>query len=134
MPLVDFNIRVLGDLVVREFSPADGYCREEVTVPAGTYPMGTLVVGNADLTGSFPKYVAGAAVPAGSILAIVIGDHFDVRETFTKTAASQALVLHRGPLQVSDFLVRQVNGLNDAQAATVTNALNVQGIDLLKAR
>lgn len=132
MPLVDFNIRVLGDLVVREFSPADGYCREEVTVPAGTYPMGTLVVGTA-LDADFAKYVAGAAVPAGSILAIVIGDHFDVRETFTYTEEGLALVLHRGPLQVSDFLLRSVNGLNDAQTATVTAALALQGVDVLKA-
>lgn len=132
MPLVDFNIRVLGDLVVREFSPADGYCREEVTVPAGTYPMGTLVVGTS-LSATFAKYVAGAAVPAGSVLAIVIGDHYDVRETFTSTEAAPALVLHRGPLQVSDFLLRAVNSLNDAQTTTVKNALALQGIDLLKA-
>lgn len=132
MPLVDFNVRVLGDLVVREFSPADGYCREEVTVPAGTYPLGTLVVGTT-LADDFAKYVAGAAIPAGSILAVVIGDHFDVRETFTYTEEGLALVLHRGPLQLSDFLLKAVNGLSDAQMAAVINQFATQGVDVLKA-
>lgn len=132
MPLVDINVRTLGDLVVREFSPADGYCREEVTVPAGTYPLGTLVVGTA-LDADFAVYVGGAAVPAGSILAIVIGDHFDVRESFTYDAEGLALVLHRGPLQVSDFLLREVNDLTDAEMAPVIAALALQGVDVLKA-
>lgn len=130
MPLTDFNIRTLGDLVVREFSPADGYCRDEVTVPAGTYPMGTLVVGTA-LSATFAKYVAGAAIPAGSVLAIVIGDHFDVRPTFTTTANSPALVIYRGPAQVSDYLLKSVNGLSTAQMVTVATQLNAQGIDAL---
>jgi hypothetical protein len=132
MALVNFDIRTLGDLVVREFSPADGYCRDEVTVPAGTYPMGTLVVGTG-MGATFAKYVAGAAVPAGSILAIVIGDHFDVRPTFTTTANSLALVIYRGPAQVSDYLLKSVNGLSTAQMATVAAQLNAQGIDALVA-
>lgn len=132
MPLTDFNIRTLGDLVVREFSPADGYCRDEVTVPAGTYPLGTLVVGTA-LSATFAKYVAGAAVPAGSVLAIVLGDHFDVRPTFTSTANAPALVMYRGPAQVSDFLLKSVNGISTAQMAVVTTQLNAQGIDVLVA-
>lgn len=132
MPLTDFNIRVLGDLVVREFSPADGYCREEVTLPAGTYPLGTLVVGTA-LSATFAKYVAGAAIPAGSVLAIVLGDHFDVRQTFTLTANALGLVMFRGPAQVSDFLLKSVNGITTAQMAIVTTQLNAQGIDVLVA-
>lgn len=132
MPLVDFNIRTLGDVVVREFSPADGFCREEVTVPAGTYPMGTIIVGTG-LGATFAKYVAGAAIPAGSILAIVIGDHFDVQSTFTTTANALALVLHRGPLQVSDYRLKVVNGLTDAQMVAVTAQFNIQGVDVLKA-
>lgn len=132
MPLTDFNIRTLGDLVVREFSPADGYCREEVTLPAGTYPLGTLVVGTA-LGATFAKYVAGAAIPAGSVLAIVLGDHFDVRPTFTLTANAPGLVMYRGPAQVSDFLLKSVNGISTAQMAIVTTQLNAQGIDVLVA-
>lgn len=132
MPLTDFNIRTLGDLVVREFSPADGYCREEVTLPAGTYPLGTLVVGTT-LSATFAKYVAGAAVPAGSVLAIVLGDHFDVRQTFTLTANAPGLVMWRGPAQVSDFLLKSVNGISTAQMAIVTTQLNAQGIDVLVA-
>jgi len=132
MPLTDFNIRTLGDLVVREFSPADGYCREEVTLPAGTYPLGTLVVGTA-LSATFAKYVAGAAVPAGSVLAIVLGDHYDVRPTFTLTANALGLVIWRGPAQVSDFLLKSVNGISTAQMAIVTTQLNAQGIDVLVA-
>lgn len=132
MPLVNFNIRTLGDLVVREFSPADGYCREEVTLPAGTYPLGTLVVGTA-LSATFAKYVAGAAIPAGSILAIVLGDHYDVRESFTLTANALGLVLYRGPAQVSDYLLKSVNGISTAQMAAVTTQLNAQGIDVLVA-
>jgi hypothetical protein len=132
MPLTDFNIRTLGDLVVREFSPADGYCREEVTLPAGTYPLGTLVVGTA-LSATFAKYVAGAAVPAGSVLAIVLGDHYDVRPTFTLTANALGLVMWRGPAQVSDFLLKSVNGISTAQMAIVTTQLNAQGIDVLVA-
>lgn len=132
MALVNFNIRTLGDVVVREFSPADGYCREEVTVPAGTYPMGTLVVGTA-LSATFAKYVAGAAIPAGSVLGIVIGDHFDVKDTFTYTANGLALVIYRGPAQVSDARLKTVNGLTDAQMVTVATQLNAQGIDALVA-
>jgi len=132
MALVNFNIRTLGDLVVREFSPADGYCREEVTLPAGTYPLGTLVVGTA-LSATFAKYVAGAAIPAGSVLAIVLGDHYDVRETFTLTANALGLVMYRGPAQVSDFLLKSVNGISTAQMAAVTTQLNAQGIDVLVA-
>jgi len=132
MALVNFNIRTLGDLVVREFSPADGYCREEVTLPAGTYPLGTLVVGTA-LSATFAKYVAGAAIPAGSVLAIVLGDHYDVRETFTLTANALGLVMYRGPAQVSDFLLKSVNGISTAQMAAVTAQLNAQGIDVLVA-
>lgn len=132
MPLVNFNIRTLGDLVVREFSPADGYCREEVTLPAGTYPLGTLVVGTG-LGATFAKYVAGAAIPAGSMLAIVLGDHYDVRETFTLTANALGLVMYRGPAQVSDFLIKSVNGISTAQMAAVTTQLNAQGIDVLVA-
>lgn len=133
MALVNFNIRTLGDLVVREFSPADGYCREEVTLPAGTYPLGTLVVGTA-LSATFAKYVAGAAIPAGSVLAIVLGDHYDVRESFTLTANALGLVMYRGPAQVSDFLLKSVNGISTAQMAAVTAQLNAQGIDVLVAR
>jgi len=132
MPLVNFNIRTLGDLVVREFSPADGYCRDEVTLPAGTYPLGTLVVGTA-LSATFAKYVAGAAIPAGSILAMVLGDHYDVRDTFTLTANAPALVMYRGPAQVSDYLLKSVNGINTAQMVAVTAQLNAQGIDVLVA-
>lgn len=132
MPLVNFNIRTLGDLVVREFSPADGYCREEVTLPAGTYPLGTLVVGTA-LSATFAKYVAGAAIPAGSILAMVLGDHYDVRDTFTLTANALGLVMYRGPAQVSDYLLKSVNGINTAQMVAVTAQLNAQGIDVLVA-
>lgn len=130
MPLVNFNIRTLGDLVVREFSPADGYCRDEVTLPAGTYPLGTLVVGTA-LSATFAKYVAGAAIPAGSILAMVLGDHYDVRDTFTLTANAPALVMYRGPAQVSDYLLKSVNGLTTAQMLVVATQLNAQGIDAL---
>lgn len=133
MALVNFDIRTLGDLVVREFSPADGYCREEVTLPAGTYPLGTLVVGTA-LSATFAKYVAGAAIPAGSVLAIVLGDHYDVRQTFTLTANALGLVMYRGPAQVSDFLLKSVNGISTAQMAAVTTQLNAQGIDVLVAR
>lgn len=132
MALVNFNIRTLGDVVVREFSPADGYCREEVTLPAGTYPMGTLVVGTG-VGATFAKYVAGAAIPAGSILGIVIGDHFDVRPTFTLAANGLGLVLYRGPLQVSDYLLKSVNGITTAQMALVTAQLNAQGVDVLVA-
>jgi hypothetical protein len=132
MPLVDFNIRTLGDLVVREFSPADGYCREEVTLATGTYPMGTLVVGTA-LTATFAKYVAGAAVPAGSVLGIVIGDHYDIRPTFTLASAGLGLVIYRGPAQVSDFLLKSVNGISTAQMSIVTAQLNAQGVDVLVA-
>lgn len=132
MALVNFDIRTLGDLVVREFSPADGYCREEVTLPAGTYPLGTLVVGTA-LSATFAKYVAGAAIPAGSVLAIVLGDHYDVRQTFTLTANALGLVMYRGPAQVSDFLLKSVNGISTAQMAAVTTQLNAQGIDVLVA-
>ena len=130
MPLVDINMRTLGDLVVREFSPADGYCREEVTVPAGTYPIGTVVFGT-DLAATFAKYTT-ASVITDNMLAIVFGDHFDVRETFTSTAAAPALVLHRGPLQVSDFLLKEANGLSDAELAPVIAALAAQGVDVLK--
>jgi hypothetical protein len=132
MALVSLNIRTLGDLVVREFSPADGYCREEVTLAAGTYPMGTLVVGTA-LSATFAKYVAGAAIPAGSVLAMVLGDHYDVRDTFTLGAPGLGLVMYRGPAQVSDFLLKSVNGISTAQMAAVTTALNLQGIDVLVA-
>lgn len=132
MALVDFNIRTLGDLVVREFSPADGYCREEVTLAAGTYPLGTIVVGTA-LSATFAKYVAGATIPAGSILAVVLGDHYDVRSTFTLAAAGLGLVMYRGPAQVSDFLLKSVNGITTAQMAAVTAQLNAQGIDVLVA-
>ena len=132
MALVNFDIRTLGDLVVREFSPADGYCREEVTLAAGTYPLGTLVVGTA-LSATFAKYVPGAAVTAGSVLAIVLGDHYDVRSSFTSTAAGLGLVMYRGPAQVSDFLLKSVNGINTSQMAIVTTQLNAQGIDVLVA-
>lgn len=132
MPLVNINVRTLGDLIVREFSPADGYCREEVTVPAGDYLLGQVVVGTA-LTEDFAPYVAGAAIPAGSIVGIILGDHFDVREGFTLTEEALALVLHRGPAQVSDFLLKEANGLTDVQLVAVTNALATQGIDVLKA-
>lgn len=132
MPLVNFDIRTLGDLVVREFSPADGYCREEVTLAAGTYPQGTLVVGTA-LSATFAKYVAGAAIPDGSILGIVLGDHYDIRSSFTLAAAGLGLVMYRGPAQVSDFLLKSVNGISTAQMAAVTTQLNAQGVDVLVA-
>lgn len=139
MPLVNFNIRTLGDLVVREYEAADGYCRDEVLFASGNastvLPLGTVLVKAAGGT-TYRKAVAGDVATATNSYAVVIGNHFDVAQVVVVQANVQPLVLSyvRGPLQLSDFLIRANNaGFSESQFQTLFAALKAQGIIVLKA-
>ncbi len=139
MPLVNVSDNsVLGNLVVREFNPADGYCRDEVLFASGgsatTMPMGTVVAKAAGAT-TYHKVAAGDLSAAGTVFGVVIGDHYDIKPTFTIAANVQPLVLAyvRGPVQLSDYLIRQANTLTDAQFTTLFGLMKAQGVIVLKA-
>lgn len=137
MPLISVtDNNTLGNLVVREYNPADGYCRDEVTVNSTTarrLAMGTVLAQTAD--GEDFHVAVAADLVAGTKFGVLIGDHFDVQPFVDVAAGTDTLVLAyvRGPLQLSDWLIRENNTLSDANFTTLFGLLREQGVIVLKA-
>lgn len=143
MPFVDMNTRKrLSDLIVNEYEPSIGYCRESINVtpPAGgaTVKVGQVVfrVKSLDPAAAYAVLSADTQLVATNEFAVVIGDEYSHKEEFVPNAIQagefNAVSVKRGPIILKEYYVKQI--AQDAGGAALTDAEFVTLKELLKAQ
>jgi hypothetical protein len=135
--LVTLENRTLGELVMYENRPDVALCRDEVIVNVAadtTLMLGAVLAKGATATAFAPAVAADLV--AGTAFAIVLGDKYNHAEKVFVPKATDTKILSyvRGPLQLSDFLIKKVNtSLTAAQIETLKTLLKAQGIEVVVA-
>lgn len=143
MALIEINNPMLSDLVVHEVDPSAGYARRVVKVDDNEedFPMGTLVArtissGQLDQDAAYDKVdlSSDADLVATNELAVVFGDGYSARDTFTTPSSGNphnAVAFVRGEVQLKAGKIKDVNGATDNQMVKIKALLEAQGIILL---
>lgn len=125
MALIDIDTTYLSDLVVHEVSPSVGYARRVIALSdtATAFPMGTVVKrtiasGSLDQGAQYAKAAVGDLV-ATNEFAVVFGDAYGVKETFTTSgvAGDKAVAFVRGEVILKDELLMKSLSITDRTSA-----------------
>lgn len=105
MPLIATDASRLSYLLLNEYEPSTGYCRDVLTVneaAAATFPVGT-VLGKVTATGKYKRVEASANDGSQVAVAVVIGDKSGAATDVAVAAATDTpvLALTRGPVVLS---------------------------------
>lgn len=140
MPLIAISTRTLSDLAFHELDPTVGYSRQKLNVtPAGVIEMGTVVFRAKDATNTdataYTVLTAAAGISVDNEYAVVFGDHYDCKSSFTPRAIAAdqfnavAFVGKNGGLQLKDWLIREAHSaLTEPQFQQLREILASQGI------
>lgn len=129
----------LSDLIVNEYEPSIGFCRESINVtpPAAgaAVKVGTVVyrAKSLDPAAAYTVLDGAAALVATNEFAVVIGDEYGVKESFVPGAIQagerNAVALKRGPAILKDYYIKSIA---KAAPASLTDANVVTLVELLK--
>lgn len=130
----------LSDLVYHELDPSVGYARMDIVVQSAT-PMkiGQVVfrAKNVSALAPYAPVTAVGALVATNEFAVVFGDNYSCKETWTVTESASAVntvAFVSGPIFLKDALILKNLGFvpTEAQYATLKQLLQNQGIVLEK--
>lgn len=144
MPFETVAFRSLfSDLVVNEYEPSIGYCRESINVtpPAASAPvkLGTVVyrAKSLDPAAAWTVLDADTALVATNEFAVVFGDEYGYKESFIpnaiQTGEFNAVAVRRGPVVLKEYYLKAITqatpaSLSDAEFVTLKELLKLQGI------
>lgn len=133
----------LSDLIVNEYEPSIGFCRESVNVtpPAASAPvlMGTIGyrVKSLNPAAAYTVLDADTALVATNEFVVFIGDEYGYKESFVpnaiETGERNAVALKRGPMVLKDYYIKAIAqaapaSLSDAEVVTLVELLKNQGL------
>jgi hypothetical protein len=134
----------LSDLIVNEYEPSVGFCRESINVtpPAASAPvlMGTIGYRAKSLNpaAAYTVLDADTALVATNEFVVFIGDEYGYKESFVpnaiQTGEYNAVAIKRGPVVLKDYYIKAVAqdaagaALTDANVATLVELLKLQNI------
>lgn len=145
MPFETFAYRNrFSDLVVNEYEPSIGYCRESINVtpPAAGAPvlLGTVVfrAKGLDPAAAYAPVSAALDLVATNEFAVVIGDEYSFKESYVPNAIQvgefNSVAYKRGPVILKEYYIKQIAqavggaALTDAEFITLKELLKDQGI------
>ncbi|MNQ73481.1 hypothetical protein D3C85_882120 [compost metagenome] len=133
----------LSDLIVNEYEPSVGFCRESINVtpPAASAPvtLGTVVyrVKSLDPAAAWTVLDADTALVATNEFAVVFGDEYGFKESYipnTITANEfNSVAIRRGPVVLKEYYLKAITmaapaSLSAAEFITLKELLKLQGI------
>lgn len=145
MPFETVAFRSLfSDLVVNEYEPSIGYCRESINVtpPAASAPvkLGTVVYRAKSLNPAAAYTVldgAGALVSTNEF-AVIIGDEYSFKPEYVPNAIQanefNSVAYKRGPVILKEYYIKAIAqdaagaNLSAAEFITLKEVLKAQGI------
>lgn len=133
----------LSDLIVNEYEPSVGFCRESINVtpPAASAPvtLGTVVyrVKSLDPAAAWTVLDADTALVATNEFAVVFGDEYGFTESYipnTITANEfNSVAVRRGPVVLKEYYLKAITmaapaSLSAAEFGTLKELLKLQNI------
>lgn len=133
----------LSDLIVNEYEPSVGFCRESINVtpPAasGAVTVGTVVyrVKSLDPAAAWTVLDADTALAATNEFAVVFGDEYGHKESFIpnaiQTGEFNAVAVRRGPVVLKEYYLKAITmaapaSLSAAEFGTLKELLKLQNI------
>lgn len=145
MPFETIAFRSLfSDLVVNEYEPSIGYCRESINVtpPAASAPvkLGTVVYRAKSLDPAAPYAVLDGALALVDTneFAVVIGDEYSFKPEYVPNAIQanefNSVAYKRGPVILKEYYIKAIAqdaagaNLSAAEFITLKEVLKDQGI------
>lgn len=133
----------LSDLIVNEYEPSVGFCRESINVtpPAASAPVtiGTVVyrVKSLDPAAAWTVLDADTALVSTNEFAVVFGDEYGHKESYIPNAIVanefNSVAVRRGPVVLKEYYLKAITqaapaSLSDAEFGTLKELLKLQGI------
>lgn len=142
MPFVDISgTDRLSDLIVNEYEPSIGYCRESVNVtPAGAVKVGQVAfrVKSLDPAAAYAVLSDAAQLVSTNEFVVLIGDEYAYKPEYTPNAIVagefNSVGVARGPVILKEYFIKPIAqdaggaALTDAQFVTLKEVLKKQGI------